>query len=131
MPKARGSKKVRVAERTASRLTKSRRSVPPGDAVKRRTSRPLSDFAGILSPEAAESVRKAIEESRKERERLDRDRLVWLMKAFDRFDEVAALEAARRRARSAGLTRRKVRDILDEVKKEVWNRTYGDKKSRK
>ena len=103
----------------------------PADVIKRRTRRPLMDFAGILSPKAAEELREAIEEARKEREPLDRERLKRLMEAFDRLDDTVVLETARRKAKSVGLTRKKVRDLLDEVKKEVWNRTYGDKRPRK
>lgn len=100
----------------------------PADVVKRRTRRKLSDFAGILSPEAVQALREAIDEGRKERERLDREWLKRLSEAFDPSDDAAVLEAARRKAKSAGLTRTKVRKLLDQVKKDVWNRTYGDKK---
>ena len=103
----------------------------PADAIKRRTRRPLMDFAGILSPKAAEELREAIEEARKEREPLDRERLKRLMEVFDRLDDIVVLETAHRKAKAAGLTRKKVRDLLDEVKKEVWNRSYGDKSPRK
>jgi len=51
-----------------------------------------------------------------------------LFEAFDRSDDAAVLETARRKAKSAGLTRKKPRGLPDQVKKEVWNRTYGDKK---
>lgn len=103
----------------------------PEDVIKRRTRRPLMDFAGILSPKAAEELRKAIEETRKQREPLDRERLKRLIEAFDRLDDIVVLETAHRKAKAAGLTRKKVRDLLDEVKKEVWNRTYRDKRPRK
>jgi hypothetical protein len=103
----------------------------PADVIKRRVRRPLMDFAGILSPEAAEDLRDAIEEARKEREPLDRERLKRLMEAFDRLDDTVVLETTRRKAKAAGLTRKKARDLLDEVKKEAWDRTYGDKRSRK
>ena len=103
----------------------------PADVITRRTRRRLSDFAGILSPESTQELREAIDESRKERERLDRKRLKRLLEAFDRSDDAAVLETARRKAKSAGLTRKKVRELVNQVKKEVWNRTYGDKKPRK
>ena len=100
----------------------------PASIAKRQTRRKLSDFAGILSPEAVQELRKAIDEARKERERLDRERPKRLLEAFDRCDDAAVLETARRKAKSAGLTRKKPRGLPDQVKKEVWNRTYGDKK---
>ena len=103
----------------------------PAGVIKRRTRRPLMDFAGILSPKAAEELREAIEEARKERKPLDRERLKRLMEALDRLDDIVVLETAHRKAKAAGLTRNKVRDLLDEVKKEVWNQTYGDKSPRK
>ena len=103
----------------------------PADVIKRRTRRPLMDFAGILSPKAAEELREPIEGVRKEREPLNRERLKRLMEAFDRLDDIVVLGTAHRKAKAAGLTRKKVRDLLDEVKKEVWNRTYGDRKPRK
>ena len=132
MSKARGSKKARVADRPAGRRAEAKRSqVSSEDVVKRRTRRRLSDFAGILSPEAAEELREVIEEGRRERERLDRKRVKQLMEAFDRSDDTVVLERARRKAKSAGLTRKKVRDLVDEVKKEMWNRTYKDRSPRR
>ena len=132
MSKARGSKKARVADRPAGRRAEAKRSQRSSeDVVKRRTRRRLSDFAGILSPEAAEELREVIEEGRRERERLDRKRVKQLMEAFDRSDDTVVLERARRKAKSAGLTRKKVRDLVDEVKKEMWNRTYKDRSPRR
>jgi hypothetical protein len=103
----------------------------PADVINRGARRPLMDFVGILSPKAAEKLREAIDEARKQREPLDRERLKRLMEAFDRPDDIAVLEMAHRKAKAAGLTRKKVRDLLDDVKKEAWNRTYGDKRPRK
>ncbi len=103
----------------------------PADVIKRRARRPLMEFAGILSPKAAEELREAIEEARKQREPLDRERQKRLMEAFDRLDDIVVLKTAHRKAKAAGLTRKRVRDLLDEVKKEVWDRTYGDKSPRK
>ena len=54
-----------------------------------------------------------------------------MMEAFDWLDDIVVLETAHRKAKAAGLTRKKVRDLLDEVKTEVWNRTYRDKRPRK
>lgn len=87
----------------------------PADVIKRRTRRPLMDFAGILSPKAAEELPEAIEEARKQREPLDRERLKRLMKALDRLDDIVVLETAHRKVKAAGLTRKQVRDLIDEV----------------
>jgi len=95
------------------------------DVIKRATARrPLSDFAGMLSPEAAEELRAAIEEGRRERAPLDRERLKRLIEAFDRSEETSILETARRKAQSAGITRKKVEALVNEAKKEAWNRRY-------
>lgn len=126
-----------VRTRTASgarpkrRRTSGRPREPP-DVVKRTAARrPLSDFAGILSPEAAEELRAAIEEGRKEREPLDRERLKNLIEAFDQSEDTSVLETARRKAQSAGLTRKKVEDLVDEAKKEAWNRRYKKARTEK
>lgn len=98
------------------------------NTIRRQTRRKLSDHAGILSKEAVRELRHAIDEGRKERARLDRERLARLLEASDRPGDLAVFEAARRKAKSAGLTRKKARELLEQVKKEAWNRTYGDKK---
>ena len=46
-------------------------------------------------------------------------------------EDVAVLESASRKVRSAGLTRKKARELLDEVKTGRWNRRYGRKTARK
>ena len=76
MPKPKVSKNARI-ENTKDRppREKKRSHYPPSDVIKRRTHRPLSDFVGLLSPKAVEEIRAAIEDSRKERDRLDRERL--------------------------------------------------------
>jgi len=103
---------------------------PPSDIIKPRTRRPLSDSAGILNSEAVGAVRKAIEDSRTKRRRLDRERLGRLLAAFDP-DETAFLEAVRLKMETAGLGRKEARELLDQVKKEHWRRRYGNKKSLK
>jgi AbrB family looped-hinge helix DNA binding protein len=73
----------------------------------------LEDQGGSLAGKA--TLKEALETLRKARE-----------------DEVdaAVLERASRKAKSVGLTRKKTRELLDQVKKEAWSRTYGDKKPR-
>jgi len=46
-------------------------------------------------------------------------------------EDAAVLESASRKVRSAGLTRKKARELLDEVKTGRWNRRYGRKTARK
>ncbi len=106
-----------------------RKNVPPA-AKQTRARRHLSDSVGMLSPEAVEAIRSAIEQSRQERRRLDRKRLQKVIEAFRSPEDARVLDAAQKKARSAGLTRTKAVDLLDEVKKEAWKRTYGKSSSK-
>ena len=72
----------------------------PRDVIRRRTHRPLSDFAGILSLSAAEEMRKTIDQARKEREPFERKRLEELAEAFNRLDDDVVPKTTRRKARS-------------------------------
>ena len=128
MPKTQALKRIRSPGRSVRRRTGPTKIRPPADVIKQRIRRPLSDSAGILSPAAVGGIRKAIEESRKERGRLDRERLRRLTAAFDRH-EAAVLETARLKAKSAGLTRKEAQALLDQVKKEHWKRRYGNNES--
>ncbi len=106
-----------------------RKNAPP--AVKQtRARRHLSDSVGMLSPEAVEAVGSAIEQSRQERKRLDRKRLQEVIEAFRSPEDARVLDAAQKKARSAGLTRKGAMDLLDEVKRETWKRTYGKSSSK-
>src|SRR5687767_13116972 len=126
MTKTRAARRPTAVEGTSDRRKEPKRPRRPPDVIKRRTRRrPLSDFVGILSPQAAEALRRAIAKSRKERERPDRERLDWLLRAFDRSEDTSVLDKAAQKAQSAGLTRSKVEDLLREVKKEAWIRRYG------
>ncbi|HEX9341056.1 MAG TPA: hypothetical protein VF992_07810 [Thermoplasmata archaeon] len=106
-----------------------RKNVPPA-AKQTRAPRHLSDSVGMLSPEAVEAIRSAIEQSRQERKRLDRERLQKVIEAFRSPEDARVLDAARKKAGSAGLTRKKAMDLLDEVKREAWKRTYGKSSSK-
>ena len=106
-----------------------RKSVPP--AVKQtRAPRQLSDSVGMLSPGAVDAIRSAVEQGRQERKRLDRKRLQKVIEAFRSPEDARVLDAARKKARSAGLTRTKAVDLLDEVKREAWKRTYEKSSSK-
>ena len=106
-----------------------RKKVTP--AVKQtRARRHLSDSVGMLSPEAVEAIRSAIEQSRQERKRLDRRRLQEVIEAFRSPEDSSVLDAAQKKARSARLTRKQAMDLLDEVKREAWKRTYGNSSSK-
>jgi len=93
--------------------------------------RRLSNSAGILNREAVEAIRTAIEQSRQERKRLDRRRLEELVEAFRSPDEAHTLETVSRKARSAGLTRRKLEELLKDVKKQAWKKRYEESISKK
>ena len=84
----------------------------------------------MLSPEAVEAIRSGIEQSRQERKRLDRRRLQEVIEAFRSPEDSSVLDAAQKKARSARLTRKKAMDLLDEVKREAWKRTYGKSSSK-
>lgn len=90
----------------------------------------LSDSVGMLSPEAVEAIRRAIEQGRRERRRLDRKRPSKVTEALSSPEDARVLEAARKKAQSAGLTRKKAMALLDEVKRDVWNRTYTKSSSK-
>jgi hypothetical protein len=84
----------------------------------------------MLSPEAVEAIRRAIEQGRRERRRLDRKRPSKVTEALSSPEDARVLEAARKKAQSAGLTRKKAMALLDEVKRDVWNRTYTKSSSK-